>query len=67
LVRFLADISGVGASVSCGFGSRIEVTDNLGDCLDYGPSSTSFTTVSPGITGISVLDINLVSVGNTSR
>jgi hypothetical protein len=58
----VADLYGNGATVFCGFGSRIEVTNDLGSCLDYGPGSTSLTTETVGIDGITTLDINLVSV-----
>ncbi len=60
------DVGNLGTSgaigVFCGFGFRIELTDNLGDCADYGPGSGPLTTESPaGFSNISFLDVNLVS------
>lgn len=61
----VADLNnGGGLSVGCGSGYRIELTSsNPGDCADFGPASSTFTTVSPasGFTEMSYLDVNIVS------
>lgn len=49
-------------SVGCGGGFRIEVTSSLPGCADYGPGPGPFTTETLNITGVSFLDVNLVSL-----
>ncbi len=58
----VADLNNQGAGVGCGSGTRIEVTFDIAGCLDYGPSSSTFTTETVGVTGITDLYINIPSV-----